>query len=85
MSRYAEGGLEERFIIVRRDGKPTRPDARYLVLDYSGADPHAVYALREYAKSVREENPDFARSLLAALDDPGNSPAQHPCADNKTV
>ena len=82
-SRYGSGGFEERFIVVRRDGKPTRPSARYFVLDFSGADPHAVVNLRRYAEDVRNENPTLADDLIKALEDPNNAPAQHPCANNK--
>jgi hypothetical protein len=34
-----------------------------MVLDGSGADPHAVVALRAYAESVRAENPTLAADL----------------------
>jgi hypothetical protein len=82
-SRYSAGGFSERFAVIRLDGRPTRPTARYIVLDYSGADPHAVVAMKAYAASVRAENPGFADDIEAALANPGESPAQHPCADNK--
>lgn len=82
-SRYARGAFEERFCVTRLDGKATRPEARYFVLDYSGADPHAAAALKAYAVAVRDENPGLADSVLNALDDPHNSPAQHPCANTK--
>lgn len=73
-SRYIEGGFEPRFVVTRTDGKPCRPDARYIVLDGSGADPHAVKALREYANSVRSENQNLADDLEYMLD--GNWPAE---------
>jgi hypothetical protein len=76
-SRYSSGGFEERFIVSRVDGKPCRSDARYIVLDYSGADPHAVTVLRKYAELVRQENPQFADDLVVALNDPTNGPVQH--------
>jgi hypothetical protein len=38
--RQTQGGFEARFNVTRTDGKPCRPEARYIVLDYSG-DPHA--------------------------------------------
>lgn len=81
--RYATGGFTERYSVVRLDGEPTRPEARYIVLDYSGADPHAVKALQVYADSVESENAEFAADLRTALSDPHNGPAQHPCADVK--
>ena len=83
VSRYATGGFTERFCVVRLDGKPTRPESRYIVLDYSGADPHAIKALQVYADSVESENPEFAADIRKALLDPRNGPAQHPCADMK--
>jgi hypothetical protein len=62
-SRYLAGGFEPRFVVERADGKPCRPGARYMVLDGSGADPHAVVALRAYAASVRADNPALASDL----------------------
>lgn len=76
-SRFAQGGFEDRFRVTRVDGKPIRPEARYLVLDYSGADPNALHAIREYAIRVIRENPDLAMDLLDALNNPQNYPAQH--------
>lgn len=62
-SRFSSGGFSPRFSIVRTDGKPCRPSARYMVLDGSGADPHAIKALRAYAESVRTENNELAADL----------------------
>jgi hypothetical protein len=77
-SRYVTGPLEERFIIERADGKPIPSDRRYsLVLDFSGADPHARVAAEAYAASVENENPDLAAGIRAALADPANAPKQH--------
>ena len=76
-SRYPHGGLEPRFHVTRTDGKPCRPEARYVVLDISGADPHARRAIAIYAASVEAENPAFARDLYAALADPAAAPPQH--------
>jgi len=73
-SRYATGGFAPRFNVTRTDGKPIRPEARYVVLDGSGADPHAVLALRVYAASVRAENPAMADDLERML--AGNWPAE---------
>lgn len=83
-SRFAVGGFTERFSVVRLDGQPTRADARYFVLDYSGADPHAVEALKVYADRVESENPTLASDIRDALKNPGSGPAQHPCADSKS-
>lgn len=77
-SGFMLGGLEERFLIERKDGKPIPPDRRYsLVLDFSGADPHAIAAARTYAKSVEGDNPKLAADILAAIDNPATAPAQH--------
>lgn len=62
-SRYSSGGFSPRFVVTRTDGKPCRPSARYMVLDGSGADPHAVKALKVYAESIRSENPQAADDL----------------------
>lgn len=77
MSGYIDGGFEDRFRVTRLDGKPINPKARYLVLDYSGRDPHATFAIRAYADSVRGDNPVMADDLIAALETPENFPAQH--------
>ena len=76
-TRATTDGFEDRFCVTRRDGKPIREGARYIVLDYSGADPHATFALRAYADSIRSENPQMAEDLIAALADPEAWPAQH--------
>ena len=77
-SRYATGGLEPRFIIERSDGQSIPSDRRYsLVLDFSGADPHARLAALVYAASVGQENPQLEADIRAALADPVNAPAQH--------
>jgi len=62
-SRYAAGGFSPRFVVRPADGKPCREGARYMVLDGSGADPHALLAIRVYAASVRAENPQLADDL----------------------
>ncbi|MDC9825662.1 hypothetical protein PRN20_18160 [Devosia sp. ZB163] len=77
-SRYKTGGLEPRFVINRADGKAIDPSRRYsLVLDFSGADPHAIAAANAYADSVEVENPELAADIRAALANPANAPAQH--------
>lgn len=62
-SRYQVGGFEPRFCVRRTDGKPCRPSARYIVLDGSGSDRHAVKAILCYADSVEEENSQLASDL----------------------
>lgn len=76
-TRATTGGFEDRFCVTRRDGKPIREGARYIVLDYSGADPHAIVALRAYADSIASENPHMAGDLIEALAKPSVWPAQH--------
>lgn len=66
-SRYGAGGFSPRFVVRRKDGKPCRAEARYMVLDGSGADPHALLALKVYAASVRAENPELADDLERML------------------
>ena len=66
-SRYGSGGFSPRFTVTRTDGKPCRPEARYMVLDGSGSDPHAWLALKVYAASVRAENPQLADDLEKML------------------
>lgn len=74
---YTQGGFEDRFRVSRVDGKPINAKARYLVLDYSGRDLHAVRAIEAYAESVEHENPGLAKDLWCALDNPEAWPAQH--------
>lgn len=77
-SRYAKGGLEQRFIVERLDGQPIDPSRRYsMVLDFSGKDPHAIAAAKAYAASVEGENAGLAAGIRAAIADPENAPKQH--------
>lgn len=77
-SRFSEGSLEERFLIERTDGRPIAASRRYsLVLDFSGADPHALVAAEAYAASVESQNPALAAGIRAAIADPTSAPAQH--------
>lgn len=62
-SRFSAGGFSPRFLVTRTDGKPCRPSARYMVMDGSGADPHALAALKVYAESVRHDNHELAADL----------------------
>lgn len=80
-SRSSEGGFEPRFIIERADGQPIDPARRYVVLDYSGADPHAQIALAAYAQSINHENPQLAADLWDAIRHPEKYPAQHRYAE----
>lgn len=74
--RETQGGFEDRFRVVRTDGKACRPEARYLVLDYA-TDPHARSAVSAYADSIEGENPVMAADLRCALERPEEYPAQH--------
>lgn len=76
-TRATTGGFEDRFCVTRRDGKPIREGARYIVLDYSGADPHAIAALNAYADSIASENPQMADDMIDAIANPIAWPAQH--------
>ena len=77
-TRALSGGLEPRFIIERSDGQPIESSRRYsMVLDFSGADPHAAVAARAYADSIRPINPQMADDIISALADPTKAPPQH--------
>lgn len=77
-TRATSGGLEPRFVIERADGKPIDPTRRYsLVLDFSGADPHALVAAKAYADSIRPANVQLADDIEAAISNPAAAPAQH--------
>lgn len=76
-TRAITGGFQDRFRVTRTDGQPIRQSARYIVLDYSGADPHASIALTAYADSIEADNPQMADDLRAALASPEQWPAQH--------
>ena len=76
-TRASSGGFEDRFRVTRCDGKPIREGARYIVLDYSGADQHAITALQAYADSIEGDNPQMASDLRAAIANPSAWPSQH--------
>lgn len=77
-TRATSGGLEPRFVIERTDGQPIDPTRRYsLVLDFSGADPHALVAAKAYADSVRSTNVQLAADIELAIRNPAVAPAQH--------
>jgi hypothetical protein len=77
LTRSTTGGFEDRFRVVRTDGKPISGDRRYIVLDYAGSDPHAIVALKAYATSILETNPQMAFDILRAIVSPSAFPAQH--------
>lgn len=60
-----KGLIPRKYDVVKSDGTPVTGD--YFVLR-PGRDPHAAAALRAYANSVGEDNPELARDLFAWLD-----------------
>ncbi len=57
MSKYSN-----KFHVVRRNSTPVPYPTFVLRLD--GNDPHAIVALRAYAKSIEDENSELADELL---------------------
>lgn len=57
-------GLYEKYKLQKADGTPVSGD--YFVLRPS-RDPHAAVALRAYAKSITDENPELAQDLFRWL------------------
>lgn len=76
-TRASTGGFEWRFDVERSDGKPIHADRRYIVLDYSGADPAGVAATLKYADEIESLNPVAATDIRRNVADPANAPAQH--------
>jgi hypothetical protein len=58
-------GVYRKYDVFKSDGTPV--DGDYFVLR-PGRDPHAAAALRAYANSVGQENPELARDLFAWLE-----------------
>ena len=59
-------GLYGKYIIKKADGTPIDPNAQYFILRVD-TDIHARRALRTYAKSIQDGNPELARDLRAML------------------
>lgn len=59
-------GFYHKYTVTKANDKPIDPDARYFVLRYD-TDIHARRALRAYAVSVHEDNPEFARDLFREI------------------
>lgn len=61
-----EKGLYEKFTVTRNDGSSAagkkHHNCRYFVLDLDH-DPHAVAALKAYAKSCKDSNPQLSKDL----------------------
>lgn len=60
-----KGLIPHKYDVLKATGEPVTGD--YFVLR-PGRDPHAAAALRAYANSVGEDNPELARDLFAWLD-----------------
>jgi len=63
---YLKGGLKEKYIIKKSNGKALDFDADYFVLRID-KDPHARVALQAYAESIKEDNPEFYTDLKEKL------------------
>jgi len=63
-------GIYDKFKVTRRDGKHRKgkkhSGCHYFVLDLTH-DPHAIPALRAYARSCRKKLPRLAEDILDAL------------------
>ena len=57
-------GLYQKYEIKKTDGSPVDPKAEYFVLRLD-TDKHAISAVAAYARSVHEDNPQFADELIA--------------------
>lgn len=66
---YLEGGyIPDKYIILKRDGTPIDPKAKYMVLRYDkDRDPHAITSILMYACCVQRENPELASDIFDAL------------------
>ena len=80
---WTDGGLEERYVVMRRDWKPPHPGARYIVLNYgcdehgTRFDPHACDALLRYAECVEDDSPELAADIRDAVETPELGIVQH--------
>ena len=61
-------GLYGKYIVNKASGEPIEPEARYFVLRID-TDIHARTALRAYATSIFNKNPELARGLRGLLMD----------------
>ena len=67
MSNWKKGGYEtNRYVIMKRNGKPVDPRADYFVLRID-KDPHARVAAMAYADSVEKDNGKFADGIRRAV------------------
>ena len=68
MSNYKNGGLDNKYIITKKDGRPTDPNAVYFALRLD-KDPHALNAIESYIDSVVEDNMALAFDLRKLVED----------------
>ena len=63
--------LHPKYVVNRTDGDPTGKHKRcvYFVLDLDH-DEHAIAAIRAYARSCKDDNPELAAQLLKAAKNP---------------
>ena len=64
MSNYKKGGLDFKYEVRKKSGRPTDPNAKYFVLRVD-KDPHALAALLFYAFSVRKDNVLLSDNIMA--------------------
>lgn len=67
MANYKKDGLKKKYVISKRSGKPTDPNADYFVLRLD-KDPCARIALTAYANEIRKYNKPFADDLDKKLE-----------------
>lgn len=68
MSNYKNGGLDNKYIITKKNGNPIDPEAVYFVLRLD-KDPHALNAISSYIDSVMDDNPRLALGLMNLIND----------------
>jgi hypothetical protein len=68
MSNYKNGGLDIKYNITKKDGRPVDPNAKYFVLRLD-KDPHALEAIHAYINSVMSDNAELATDLLELVED----------------
>lgn len=61
-------GLYGKYIIEKSNKKPVDPQADYFVLRLD-TDKHARNALKEYSKSIKNDNPILARDIHDRLEE----------------
>lgn len=64
---YLKGGWQDKYVVLKRSGEPTDPEAIYFVLRLDN-DPHARVAAAAYAASVMHHNSKFARDIRKKIE-----------------